>query len=312
MRFLPRSFFWMAFIMLSSNNITADSSDSLAYRAAQSVSLGEVRIHHQLYEAAGATAEVTLVLIHGWSCDARYWDAQLADLVAHHPVLTVDLAGHGRSEGRRDDLSIRAFGTDVARAVQDAVPNGSLILIGHSMGGPVALETALQLGSRVHAIIGVDTFKNIGAPPPDPKQIEARLQFFATDFAAATRMFVSQTFFRDDADPALKARIADDMAAGDPAVGITAIRALNDWDGVDALQQLREDHSSAPALLAINARHGAPTELERLRGIYSDFQLVEMDGVGHFLMMEQPRAFNEILLREIARLASDVSSAPRD
>lgn len=283
-----------------------------AYRAGETLSLGEVRIPYRLHASSVAAPAATLVLIHGWSCDASYWDAQLAALVAHHPVLTVDLAGHGRSQGNRDEISIRAFGTDVARAVEKAAPSGPLILIGHSMGGPVAIETALQLGSRVRAVIGVDTFKNIGAPPPDPNQIEARLQFFAADFAAATRMFVSQTFFRDDADPVLKAQIAEDMAAGDPAVGIAAIRALNDWDGVNALQQLREDHSNAPALLAINARHGSPTELERLKGIYSDFQLVEMDGVGHFLMMEQPRDFNEILLREIARLASDVSSAPRD
>ncbi len=302
MRFSTRSFFWMGFITLTPISIKAESLHSPAHRAAHSVSLGDVRIHHQLYEAPAAATEVTLVLIHGWSCDARYWDAQLADLVARHPVLTVDLAGHGRSEGRRDDLSMRAFGTDVARAVQDAVPTGSLILIGHSMGGPVAIETALQLGSRVRGIIGVDTFKNIGAPPPDPQQTEARLQFFANDFAAATQIFVSQTFFRDDADPALKARIAADMAAGDPAVGIAAIRALNEWDGVKALQQLEQGTEVAPPVLAINARHGAPTELERLRGLYSDFQLLEMDGVGHFLMMEQPEAFNDILLQEIARL----------
>ena len=311
MQMNSRVLLWMAFVMLTSNSLSAESLTS-AYRTGETLSLGDVRIPYRLHASSVAAPVATLVLIHGWSCDASYWDAQLTELVAHHPVLTVDLTGHGRSQGSRDEISIRAFGTDVARAVEQAAPSGPLILIGHSMGGPVAIETALQLGSRVRAVIGVDTFKNIGAPPPDPNQTEARLQFFAADFATATRIFVSQTFFRDDADPVLKARIADDMAAGDPAIGIAAIRALNDWNGVDALQQLREDHSSAPALLAINARHGAPTELERLRGIYSDFQLVEMDGVGHFLMMEQPRAFNEILLREIARLASDVSSAPRD
>jgi pimeloyl-ACP methyl ester carboxylesterase len=175
------------------------------------------------------------------------------------------------------------------------------------MGGPVAIEAALQLGSRVRAVVGVDTFKNIGLPPPDAQQTEARLQFFAADFSGATTVFVSQSFFREDADPALKTKIAADMAAGDPAVGIAAIRGLNDWDGVTALQRLSQQSTNPLPILAINAKHGAPSDLGRLQGIYANFDLREMDGVGHFLMMEQPTEFNELLLREIALLTQEAA-----
>jgi hypothetical protein len=48
------------------------------------------------YEAYG-TGEPTLVFVHGWSCDARYWRAQLSYFSKKHRVVVLDLAGHGHS-----------------------------------------------------------------------------------------------------------------------------------------------------------------------------------------------------------------------
>jgi pimeloyl-ACP methyl ester carboxylesterase len=302
MRTLASRLSGVALIMMTLNPSQADTLN-IPYQAGQIVSAGDITVHHRLYQGAHTTPTATLVLIHGWSCDASYWDAQISDLLAQYPVLTVDLAGHGQSVGQRDDFSMRAFGADVAQAVKQAIPEGPVILIGHSMGGPVSVEAARRLGARVHAVIGVDTFKGIGSPPPDPAQTEARLQFFAADFAGATRIFVTQTFFREDADAALKARIAEDMASGDPTVGIEAIRGLNDWDGVAALRELAGARPKPLPILAVNARHGSPTDLSRLQEIYPAFRLREMDGVGHFLMMEQPSAFNALLLEELALIA---------
>ena len=53
------------------------------------------------------------------------------------------------------------------------VPNKQIILVGHSMGGPVAIEAARLLKGRVVGIIGVDTFKSIGAPLPSKAQVDA-------------------------------------------------------------------------------------------------------------------------------------------
>ncbi|MES0447968.1 MAG: alpha/beta hydrolase, partial [Desulfobacterales bacterium] len=48
------------------------------------------------YEIYGA-GESTLVFVHGWSCDARYWRAQLPHFAENHRVVMLDLAGHGHS-----------------------------------------------------------------------------------------------------------------------------------------------------------------------------------------------------------------------
>ena len=48
------------------------------------------------YEVHGA-GDPTLVFVHGWSCDARYWREQVPYFSKKYRVITVDLAGHGHS-----------------------------------------------------------------------------------------------------------------------------------------------------------------------------------------------------------------------
>jgi pimeloyl-ACP methyl ester carboxylesterase len=50
------------------------------------------------------TGEPTLVFVHGWSCDARYWRAQVPHFSKNHRVVTIDLAGHGHSGTTRSDM----------------------------------------------------------------------------------------------------------------------------------------------------------------------------------------------------------------
>lgn len=256
---------------------------------------------HRLHGRLDDPARPVLVLVHGWCCDAGYWDAQVADLVDDHRVVTLDLAGHGGSAGIATDGRIASFGADVASVVTaclDGLPGAaSATLIGHSMGGPVSVEAALRLGSRVRAVVGVDTFASVGSPKAPAEVTAARFLPFERDFAASTHAFVEQAFFLPDADPALRTRIAADMAAGDPAVGLAALHGINDWDGVAALGAL-----NVP-VVAINAAV-TRTDEARLQGIARGFRLREMTGVGHFLMMEQPARFNAVLREELAALAA--------
>lgn len=92
------------------------------------------------YEIYGQ-GEPTLVFVHGWSCDTRYWRAQLPYFSKNHRVVVLDLAGHGHSASTRSKYTMLAFGEDV-RAVAEATGSYKIILIGHSMGGSVIAEAA--------------------------------------------------------------------------------------------------------------------------------------------------------------------------
>lgn len=264
-------------------------------------------LHHQFYPRSGSTAEghagnAAVILIHGWSCDSGYWDAQLSVLATRHDVITVDLAGHGRSPLGAQDGSMQAFAADVARLLDALPPDRPLILVGHSMGGPVAVETAYLLGERVRGVIGVDTFAGVTLPATPAAEVNQRLAAFERDFAGTTAAFVSQSFFRGDADPALKNRIVADMAAGNPVIGKAAIRGLNDWPGLERMQKIR-----AP-IVTINADQ-VPINVERIRRDVPEFRAIIVDGLGHFLMMEAPQRFNPLLLKTIDELLDPDTSS---
>jgi pimeloyl-ACP methyl ester carboxylesterase len=250
---------------------------------------------HIQYRVYGSGAPL-VVLIHGWSCDSNYWAAQLDALKSRYTVATVDLAGHGGSGANRSDWSMAAFGADVAAVVNALKDHRRVVLVGHSMGGPVAVEAARRLKSRVVGVIGVDTLADVGLPRPPAADAERQLAPFRKDFIGATRQFVSGNLFAKNSDPVLVRRVADDMSQAPPAVAIPAIVGMGNWDGVSALKDI-----TAPLVL-INSDMRAPADAARMRQWSPKFRLVTLTGVSHFLMMEDPQRFNPLLQQEIETL----------
>jgi pimeloyl-ACP methyl ester carboxylesterase len=255
-----------------------------------------VPIRYRIY----GNGEPALIFIHCWSCDSSYWDQQFDALKTRYTLVTLDLAGHGESGTARGDWSIPAFGADVA-AVASRVLNDQLVLVGHSMGGPVALEAARRLRGRVIGIIGVDTFTNIGLPPLSERELELRLEPYRRDFAATTRENVTQRFFKPTSDPNLVRRIADDMASEPPGIGVGAMIGMNNMNYAAALGDI-----NVP-IVAINSDR-LPTDVERIRLHAPTFRVKLMPGAGHFLMIEEASRFNALLDATVQEL---VGSEPR-
>lgn len=249
---------------------------------------------HVQYRVYGS-GEPALVLIHGWSCDSNYWREQVPELRRKYTVVTVDLAGHGGTDGGRSDWSMARFGQDVATALS-AVPNQKLILVGHSMGGPVAIEATRLMKNRVIGIIGVDTFKTIGTPAPSKAQVDAIIKPFDADFIGHTRALVTEHFFAKGADPGLITKIAYDMSLSSPKIAIPSLRATLEYDYTDPLKDV-----SVP-IVAINSDLGEPMNEVRIRKALPKFHAVTLAGDGHFLMMEDPRRFNPALESEIQQI----------
>ena len=243
-----------------------------------------------IHYLAGGWGAPALVFIHGWSCDAGYWREQLPVFAKAHRVVAVDLAGHGGSGDKRERFTIAAFGADVA-AVVAAEELDRVVLIGHSMGGPVALEAARRLPGKAALVVGVDTLHDVEMrwPEEDFNRLRGAM---ARDFPGTTRSFV-RSMFREDADPALVASITDDMAAAPPRVAISAIEELRDFDEAKAMEL------AGVPVACINAGTW-PTHADVNRRHAPAFDDVVMDGVGHFLMLERPQAFNDALARVLA------------
>lgn len=229
--------------------------------------------------------DTTVVLVHGWGCDSSYWQRQRDWLAERYRVVTVDLAGHGKSTSNRSNWSMTAFGEDVA-AVAALLDLDNMVLVGHSMGGPVVLEAARLLKDRVIGVVGADTLWNVGEEV-SPERRQAYMQKMQEDFTTAV-IGIVENMFLEDADPAIRGFVIRDMASTPPEVGIPSLMALNDYDDEGGLERLR-----VPMVL-INSDY-RPNHIVLIEQLVDDFQFVEMTGVGHFVMLEDPATFNEHL-----------------
>jgi pimeloyl-ACP methyl ester carboxylesterase len=240
-----------------------------------------------------------LVLVHGWCCDRTYWKPQMAPLSQRYQVVAIDLAGHGQSGQERRQWTMPAFGADVA-AVTTHLGLDRVVLVGHSMGGPVVAEAARQMPGRVLGVVGADTFRDLGVTFTD-EEIVKLLAPFQADFSSTSRRYVAEMFTLSS--PAgLMTWIVEDMAAAPPAVGMGAMENNRRYrqELVRTLRNLKVP------VVAINSDY-RPNDLEAAKKCGVDIRL--MSGTGHFVMMEDPATFNRMLeeaVREFTRAGARV------
>src|SRR5882672_7797720 len=113
-----------------------------------------------IHYATQGQGEIAVVFVHGWAINRRYWDAQVPVFAHTHRLVTLDLAGHGRSGSERKDWTMAAFGQDV-RAVVEALSLKKVVLVGHSMSGNVILEATRAMPERVVGLVPVDTLLDV-------------------------------------------------------------------------------------------------------------------------------------------------------
>jgi pimeloyl-ACP methyl ester carboxylesterase len=256
-------------LMMSATGGTATSPDG-------------VRIH---YETTGK-GRPALVLVHCWTCDSSFWQAHIGRLAKTHQVVTLDLAGHGRSGRTRKNYTIQAFGQDV-KAVADKLKLDRMVLVGHSMGGPVALEAARLLGDRVVGIVPVDTLLDV-EQPSDPKETAAVMEKMQADFKGTTTAFMRQYLFAPTTPPAVADRVLAETTAFPPDIAIAALRDSWNYNAAPAFEAVK-----AP-IVAVNGDR-FPTNFEGNRRHSPGYDALIMKGVGHYPMLEDPARFGDLL-----------------
>ncbi len=234
-----------------------------------------------------------VVLVHGWSCDRSYWKEQIAELSPQFDLVLIDLAGHGESGLGRNNYTINSFGDDVA-AVVAKLDLKRAVLVGHSMGGDVVVAAAQRLKGRVAGLVWVETYKTLEAPSTD-EQVKAFVGRFRNDFRHTTEGFV-RGMFGANADPKIVDRIAKDMAAAPPSVGLSALEGSFTYARFvpATLAELK-----LPAV-AINSDNG-PTDLDSLSKHGVKVRVIPR--TGHFMQVEDPARFNRVLSEVVSSFA---------
>ena len=251
------------------------------------------------YEVGGQGSPA-VVFVHCWTCDRHFWDHAAARLARDHRVVTLDLAGHGDSGRARKAWTMEAFGEDV-KAVVESLGLERVILVGHSMGGPVILEAALRLPGQVVGLIPVDTLLNV-EDRASPDQVAAFLAPLRADYKPSAEGFIRKFMFVPGTDPALIERIVRQAGAAPAEAAVAWLEATWRHDDAAAFEKV-----TVP-IRAINADK-FPTDREANRRHAPQFDAMILKGLGHYLMLEDPGRFDAALVRAVRDLAAEWAAA---
>jgi len=256
------------------------------------ISSDSERIAYSTYGAG----ETSLIFIHGWSCDSRYWQKQLSIFAKNYQVITIDLAGHGNSSLGRVDYTMISFAEDVKAVIEKDNINQA-ILIGHSMGGGVMAEVARLMPKKVVAIIGIDTLQNVAEQVPQ-KIINEMTQPFEVDFQSAMQDFVLPMFPKGT-DTELVSWVKEDMSSAPKEVALSAFRNyMGQYVSGEASDVF--ENITIP-VVSINARLW-PTNPEANRKHIQTYDLLYIEETGHFPMLEKPKEFNTLLTEALEHI----------
>jgi len=268
------------------------------------VEVDGTRVHYRVWGPAGAPG---LVLVHGGAAHSGWWD-HVAPLLTSHRVVALDLSGHGDS-GRREIYDMRQWAREIV-TVTEAEALDRPVVVGHSMGGWVAVTTGVEQSDAVSAVAYIDSPLN-DQPPEEsrlqerrrPRKVYPSLEEAVARFRTLPAQDVVLPFVRDHvARGSLRAVDGGWTWAFDPDFFGTRLRLRDLLPGVGTpLALLRCEHGLVSAAMG--------TEMAGL--VRGGMPVVELPDAGHHPMLDQPLALVAVLRTLLATWPAGRAAAAR-
>ncbi len=269
--------------------------------------------------------DLTVVLVHGYCVDRRSWHYQWAALAGRARVLAYDQRSHGRS-GRSPagHAAMDQLGRDLFAVLESAVPDGPIVLVGHSMGGMTVMALAEQrpelFGDRVVGVAllatsaGKLTVVTLGLPAgvgPATRRIlpwavstlnrRAQLVDLSRRMGVDIARWVTKRYAYRSAVPPERVTLVTDMIGGTPFEVIADFfPAFADHDKLAALEILGKVRT---LVVVGDGDLVTPTDHSReIAGAVPGAELLVVPRAGHMVMLEHPGVLNarlDALLDEV-------------
>ncbi|MEQ9363551.1 MAG: alpha/beta hydrolase [Leptospirales bacterium] len=234
-------------------------------------------------ESVAGAGSVPVIFLHSFAGTAEHWRDSLDFVRANRRGIAIDLRGHGRSDPG-ETYSIRSLADDVA-AVIDALGLKRFVLVGHSMGGLVALECARRYSAD--RVAGLYLLDSGGAALLYPEPMKQKiLADIAADRHSESILAYWETIL-GDATPALREGLARDLAALPRPAILGLMRSLFEYDPRPALAAYR-----GPIAALVSKSNDGPTALHRLR---EDIPVERVASENHWWYLDRPAGFHRHL-----------------
>ncbi|GGN11565.1 alpha/beta hydrolase [Dyadobacter beijingensis] len=234
----------------------------------------------------------TLFFLHGSFIDQSYWKEQVSFFKEKYRVVTMDLAGHGESGTNRAVWTLENMADDVVNVIRE-LQLENVVLVGHSLGGNLALIAATRYPEPIIGFIAVDNFKNLATPLPAEyeSQVTEIIESSRKAYADTNEHYARMVLLT----PATPQWITDKIVA--------AYRNSYEPMGQQTLPQFFEMYRIEqeampllrPKMNLINVNY-YPTNVDALEEhAVNGYTLIEIAGTCHYPMLESPKALNEAL-----------------
>ncbi|MFS4493888.1 alpha/beta fold hydrolase [Maribacter sp. 2308TA10-17] len=229
---------------------------------------------------------IALLFIHGAFINKTYWEIQLSHFSENYRTLAIDLPGHGKSSFNQKVLNGQRFGKDVSEFIH-RLSLKNVIIIGHSFGSDVMLETVAQNANEIIGIIEIDHMKNIGIELPK-EVVNQLINGLNTNFEYTCEQFAKQALLTEETNHEIVSKLLKDYRNINPEIGIPLLEYGFSYHN----RQLKLLKELKIKLHSIHVNY-SPTNEENLNKHLGDnYELYKINGTCHYPMLENPSRLN--------------------
>lgn len=273
---LATLFVVLVFTLSASHAATSDKNANAESRFA---TLDGAKVHYVNY----GKGDEALVFIHGWTCNADHWREQVDAFSKRNRVIAIDLPGHGQSDKPQVNYSMEYFARAVEAVMRDAKVKRA-VLVGHSMGTPVARQFYRKYPEKTLAIVVVD---GVVRPLADKKMMDQMM----TGFRGPN--------YKDNFRQMFAMMMGPGMPTEKSEWIVTTSLTTPQYVLVSAMEGMADpaiwgdDKITVPVLAIMAKNPFFPPNMEEIfRELAPNLEFHIWEGVGHFIMIEKPREFN--------------------
>jgi pimeloyl-ACP methyl ester carboxylesterase len=262
-----------------------EKANPLDQAPSQFAKFGDIRVH---YKSLGE-GDTALVFVHGWTCNMNFWRYQVPAFDGKIRMILVDLPGHGESDKPKIDYTMDLFARSIDSVLKESGVEKA-VLAGHSMGTPVIRQFARLNPKKTAGLIAVDGA--LRAPKFKPEDFEKFVARFSGPEWKENITKMVDSMLTEQTPAEVRKAIKEGMPTAPQHVAASAMKEM--FNPVN----WKDDEKIEAPLQAIMAKSpNWPADYEQfVRKIAPQVDYHVMEGVGHFLMMEKPKEFNELMM----------------